>query len=375
MRIAVNTRFLLPNRLEGMGWFTWEVLRRWADWEANNHNFFFLFDRPFHADFVPQGVEALRVFPPARHPFLWYAWYEWALPRVLRRLKPDVFVSLDNFCSLSSKVPTLLVIHDLAYAHAPANQTSGLTQSYYERFMPRYARRAEQIATVSEFSRQDIISRFQVDEKKVHLVYPGAQANYRVLTIPERLEARRIYAKDKPYFLYLGSIHPRKNLVRLLLAFDNFKQKTALPHQLVLAGRMAWQTGEVGETLAKMNHASEVLALGYVPQNQLFHLVGGAEVLCYVSLFEGFGLPILEGLQAGVPVLCSAVSSMPEVGGGAAHYVEPQSIDSITEGLVRLALDPAYALELSQKGPVQASRFNWDKTAKSLWELLLSMNK
>ena len=150
MKIAVNTRLLLKNKLEGIGWFTYESLKRIV-LSHPEHDFYFIFDRKYDDEFVfAKNVTPIVVGPPARHPLLHFIWYEISIPRVLKRINPDVFISPDAFLSLSSKYPDLIVIHDLNFEHFP-EYMPWLWRSYYRYFTPRYAKKAKRIATVSEF--------------------------------------------------------------------------------------------------------------------------------------------------------------------------------------------------------------------------------
>jgi hypothetical protein len=149
MKIAINTRFLLPNKLEGIGWFSYEVLKRWVAWHPE-HEFIFIFDRKYDERFIfDKNVTPVVAFPPARHPFLFYLWFEWALPAVFAKHKVDAFMSPDGFMSLRSKVPTQLVIHDIAWKHFP-DQVPYWYRKHYEYYMPRFAKKATRLATVSE---------------------------------------------------------------------------------------------------------------------------------------------------------------------------------------------------------------------------------
>ena len=154
MKIAVNTRFLLKDKLEGIGWFTYESVKRMV-LAHPEHEFHFLFDRNFSEEFIfAKNVVPHVLFPPARHPFLWYAWFEYAVPSALRKIKPDVFLSTDGYLSLSAKTPQVLVIHDLAFEHFN-NHVDWLTLKYYKYFVPKFARGANRIAAVSSFTKAD----------------------------------------------------------------------------------------------------------------------------------------------------------------------------------------------------------------------------
>lgn len=369
MRIAVNTRFLMSNKLEGMGWFTHETLKRWVEWHPE-HEFIFIFDRPFSEEFIfAENVTGVQVFPPARHPLLFYCWYEWAIPSVLKKQKADVFVSPDGFMSLRAKIPTLMVLHDIAWKHFEKH-VYYTAMKYYQYYVPKFVHAASRIATVSEYSKQDMVKAFDADASKIDVVYNGSHHNYQPLNKEEQDKIRAQYSAGQAYFLYVGSIHPRKNVPNLLRAFEAFKKQTKSPVKLLFAGRIMWQGGPVGALLETLNCKEDIVFLDYVPNELLPKIVASAFALTYVSLFEGFGIPILEAMYCDVPSITSNCSSMPEVAGNAGLLADPNSVDSICAQMVHLWESPDLRQTLVEKGRIQRQRFSWDLTAKRLWASL-----
>ena len=370
MKIAINTRFLLADKLEGIGWFTHEVLKRWVE-DHPEHEFIFIFDRPFDKRFIfGDNVTGCYIYPPARHPFLFYWWYEWSITRLLKKINPDVFVSPDGFLSLRNKIPTLMVLHDIAWKHFE-NHVPYIALKYYQYFVPKFVQKASRIATVSTFSKDDIAQSFGIDKNNIDVVYNGSHSNYRPLDEKTKASVRHKYASDEAYFLYLGSIHPRKNIPRLLQAFDQFKSTTKAPTKLLLAGRMAWQTGETGALMETLKHKDSIVFLGYVDNKTLASIVASAYALTYVSLFEGFGIPILEAMYCDVPAIGSDGSSMPEVIGKAGLLCDPNSVNSISDKMVDLYSQPNLRPALIEQGRIQRKQFSWDLTAKKMWAALL----
>lgn len=369
MKIAVNTRFLMSNSLEGIGWFTHETLKRWVEWHPE-HEFIFIFDRPFSEEFIfASNVKGVQAFPPARHPILFYFWYEWAIPRLLKKHQADVFVSPDGFLSLSTKVPTLMVLHDIAWKHFPKH-VYYTAMKYYNWYVPKFVQAATQIATVSNYSKQDIVQTFGLATDKVDVVYNGSHPRYQPISESKQVEIRTQYSKGKPYFLYVGSIHPRKNVPHLLKAFDLFKQQTGAPLKLLIAGRVMWQGGAVGELLSTLTFKEDIIFLGYVPNETLPNIVAAAFALTYVSLFEGFGIPILEAMYCDVPSITSNCSSMPEVAGSAGLLADPNSIEDISHQMCQLWETPGLRATLVEQGKEQRAQFSWDLTAQKLWQSL-----
>ncbi len=374
MRIAVNTRFLLKGKLEGIGVFTHESLQRITRAHPE-HEFIFIFDRPFDPSFIySDNITPVVIPPPARHPVLWYIWFEWALPMVLRKYKPDVLLSPDGFLPLSSSIPSLLVIHDLAFEHY-SEHVSGLVGKFYRRYTPQYARRASRIATVSTYSKMDIVQLYGIDAAKIDVVYNGIKDVYKPLPLTAQQVVRDQYTGGAEYFVYVGSINPRKNTARLFQAFDAFKKQTNSPDKLVIVGAKGWQYGEIMAAYNAMQYKNEVIFTGHLEGEQVATLVASARAMVYVSLFEGFGIPIVEAFASGTPVITSNTSSMPEVAGDAAILIDPTSVSQITDALCRIYQQPATAEALRERASIQLQNFSWDQTAQKLWEsLMLSIN-
>jgi glycosyltransferase involved in cell wall biosynthesis len=365
-KIAVNTRILLKGKLEGMGWFAFETLKRITQ-QHPEHDFLFLFDRPYHQGFVfADNVTPLVLPPQARHPFLYLAWLELSIAYSLQKHKADLFLSPDGFLSLSSSVPQIPVIHDLNFEHYP-DDVPFLTRKYYKTFFPRWAHKAARIATVSAFSRQDIISRYGIDADAIDVVYNGANEHYCPTSNEEQQQIRVQYANGAAYYVYIGSIHSRKNIVNMLKAFEDFKQQTALPIKLLLLGNKKWWTTEMEQTYLGMAHKHDVVFLGRQPDEVLHQVLAAALALVYVSRFEGFGIPILEAFYCDVPVITANVTAMPEVAGDAALLVDPFSVESIKDGMVKMAMDNSFRKELVLKAQTQRQKFTWQQSADNLW--------
>ncbi len=369
MRIAVNTRFLLPRRLEGIGWYTHEVLQRMVRAHPEDE-FIFLFDRPYDRCFLyGPNVVPVVVGPPARHPVLWYLWFEGGVPQVLQRYRPAVFFSPDGYVSLRSRIPTLLTLHDLI----PLQMPSGLpwaARHYYRHFLPRYVRRATHIAAVSEHVKRVAMELVQAPAERISVVYNGCREHFAPLSQADRQAVREAYADGHPYFLYVGAMHPRKNIPRLVRAFDRFKTATGAPVRLVLAGRLAWKSEPVRQALQEARHRSDIRQLNYVPEDALVRLVGAALAVVNVSLNEGFGLPIVEAFACDTPVLCSNQTALAEVAGDAAVQVDPYSEEAIAEGMTRLYSDEFLRTMLVERGRIRRQRFSWDVAAQQLYALI-----
>ncbi len=371
MRIAVNTRFLLAGKLEGIGWYTYEVLKRMVRIHPEDE-FIFLFDRPYDNRFIfGDNVTPVVIGPPARHPLLWYIWFEWSLPRILKKHKVDVFFSPDGYCSIRSNVPTLMTLHDLAYFHYP-QQINYLVRKYYQYFVPRFLKRAQIISTVSHFVKEDIVKNLHISADKIIVVQNGCREDFKPIKKESLEQVRNAYTGGRAFFLYYGAIHPRKNVLNTILAFENFKKISESDICLVLAGRMAWHTSEIEEKLKSSAYNHDIIHLGYIA-DELSDLVGSAMAVVYISYFEGFGLPVLEAMSAGVPVICSNISSLPEVAWEAAILVDPDNIPEIADALSQVFYNEAIRNEMIVKGLNRAKEFSWDNSASLLYKALKSI--
>ncbi|MFN0276077.1 MAG: glycosyltransferase family 4 protein [Chitinophagales bacterium] len=373
MRIAVNTRFLIKNKLEGIGWFTFETMKRITQ-NHPEHEFIFLFDRDWDEDFIfSNNITPIKVWPPARHPYLWKYWFDYALPPVLKKVKPDVFLSTDGFLSLKSNVPTVLVIHDLGFESYPEH-TPGIVSKFYRRFTPLYAHKAKKIITVSEFSKSDIMKRYKIDPAKIEVVFNGANERFVPLDEQVKTNTRIHYADGKNYFLYVGSIHPRKNINKLLAAFDVFKNETKSDMQLVIAGRMAWKTEETKMIYEAMQNKNAVLFTGHLQMDSLTKVVGAADALVFPSFFEGFGIPVVEARYCNVPVLCSNTSSLPEVAGENAIFFDPHYEEDIKLAMMRF-LEKKNNYRNENDAVIARRQFNWDIAAQKIAETVFNTVK
>jgi glycosyltransferase involved in cell wall biosynthesis len=337
--------------------------------------FVFFFDRAFDPDFIyGNNVQPVVLFPPARHPFLWYIWFEWSLPRALRKAKVDVFFSPDSFLSLSAKdTPVLMTVHDVLPLEHP-DQIPWLARMYYQHFLPRYMHHATHLLAVSGYTKLQMEKLGGVQAEKISVVYNGSRTVFHPLDAKAIAETKQRFSSGKSYFFYSGSIHPRKNIHRLIAAFDLYKAQHGSDAMLLIGGRMAWDTNEVTKAYEEAKFKDDIRFLGYVAEVDLPLLMGAAEALVLVSIGEGFGLPLVEAMQVETPIVCSNVSALPEVAGEAAVFVDPYSVESIAEGLFRVH-DTGLRAELIQKMRTQRALFDWDRAAEAVFQELVRLAK
>ncbi len=370
MQIVVNTRLLLPNKLDGIGWFTYQTLKRITQQHPDVH-FVFLFDRPYDNQFIfADNITPLIIGPQARHAFLFYAWFQFSVKSILNKLKPDLFLSPDGMLSLGAKCKQLPVIHDINFLHHPKDVPFWASK-FYNRYFPKYAHEASRIATVSEYSKQDISKSYGINSGKIDVVYNGINETFSPLNEEQKIATKKKYTNNQPYFVFVGSLHPRKNVKRLLQAFDAFKSETNADFKLVLAGANFWGMNELKETLEVMKFAKDVVFTGRVNDEELNSILASAFALTFIPYFEGFGIPMIEAMQCEVPVIASNTTCLPEIAEDAALFVNPFDVNEIKNAMIYIYQDTEYRKRLIEKGNKRKTLYSWDKSANLLWDCIL----
>ncbi len=370
MKIACNTRLFLPGTLEGVARFSYEVIKRMVQ----NHpedEFIFIHDRKVDGQFrIGENVMHVSIGPQARHPLLWYWWFEKSTAKVIHKHKPDVYFSPELYCCLTASVPTMTVCHDLAYAHYPEH-IPVLERKYLMRFVPRFVQRAQAVGCVSEATRRDLLDKTSIPTEKTLLTPNGATPGFYPLGDLIKQKIRNLHTDGHPYFIYIGSMHPRKNIPNMIRAYDHYRVNNPdTHHRLVLVGRFAWKAEKSKKTIDQATYKEDIIILG--ERSDAADLVGGADALLYVSLLEGFGIPILEALAAQVPVITSSTSSMPEVVGDAGIVVDPTDIGAISQAMVKITSEVVRE-KLTAQAESQLEKYSWDKTASIVYNQLKSL--
>ena len=342
----------------GRGSYVREFLARLARIDRDHRYVLYARERWDGAEFDERFTWSLSGHPDV-------AWHFSAARKASREC--DVFFSTNSYLTAwFTTIPTVIAVYDMvAWLKSAHPQRRA---ALIEKLTLRHAiRRACAILAISEATRRDLVDR-----------YPQAESITRV--VPLAADDRFVPGGDdgvlarlglsKPAVLVVGTLEPRKNLPRLIEAFVGLDPALRERYELVLAGARGWQTDETFATIAA--HRDSVTTLGYVDDDDLAALYRAAELVCYPSLYEGFGLPVLEAMRSGTAVLTSTTSSMPEVGGDAARYVDPHDVDDIRAGLAELLTDHELRAEFGRRGVDRASGFSWDRTARETLELIES---
>ncbi len=374
------------GELAGTAHYTYELVRHLLDFrdrisgipEIRSLKFVLFFDGRYSRDTISvlyrdrilPNVETVFL-PVSRLPLLSSHFY---LARALRRAKLDVFHSPAHPLPLFYRGKMIWTVHDLAIYDHPEWFPKGLRKWFATRVtVPRGMRRAVKLIAPSESTKRDIIRIFNVPEKKIVVIYEGATE----INQNAKIEDQNDNAKFKNYFLFIGTIEPRKNLVRLIDAFIRFRNAevgplaTAAaargPTSLILAGASGWKNDDVFMAIERANvklGKESVQYLGYVSEEEKIALLKNATAFVWPSLYEGFGLPVLEAMAVGVPVITSNVSSIPEITGDTAVLVNPENIEEIVSAIDRVVRDEALRDQLKTRGLERAKQFTWEKTAR-----------
>lgn len=377
MKIAFDAQLFLKGDKTGIAWCAESILTEFIRiHEADKYlNFFSLGyhnkDKLQAGKYEKEGyhLEECKWFHDVLYRIMWnfipvpYSFFF--------KEKADVTIFFNYVIPPGVKGRKMTFIHDMAYIACPET-VRAKTRNFLNLSMKRTCLRADKIITISEFSKREIMKYLSVSEKKIEVIPLGVDDKrfHTGYTTEQKQKIAKKYRIPEQYFLYIGTIEPRKNIERLIRAYALLcKENESIPH-LILAGRKGWLYEPIFTAVNSLRLEGKIHFLGYVASEDLPVLLSGAELFLFPSLYEGFGLPVLEAMACGVPVVTSNVASLPEVAGNAAVLVSPLDISSIKEGISLAFGDAKVRERLVSEGLEQAKKFSWEETAKKLWKLL-----
>ena len=368
MHVTIDARYVAATQ-SGVGMYTTNLVQALAALDPENQ----------YTYIIREGQPELQVGPNFRpwttrvsfeNHWVGDLWQNLYLPFRLQGRGVDLFHGPAVFLPLTKLgFRTVVTIHDLVAFRFP--ETIPMKYALYMRLMIRMAvRSADRVIAASLQTRDDLVDRLRVPPEKIAVIHGGLDSRFEPVRDPFRLaKVRRRYGLHSPYILFVGNLEPRKNLVRLIEAFNQLKARDAFPHQLVIAGKRGWLFRPIFESVERLGLGREVVFTGYVSPEDLPALYSMADVFAFPSLYEGFGLPVLEAMASGTPVVTARTGSLPEVAGEAAWYVDPWDVEALTEGLARILKDFETRTELITRGALQAKRFTWAKTAEATFAI------
>lgn len=358
VRIGIDGTPLLGQR-SGVGYYTSNLLaallQSEPEWEYLLYS-----NRPLNGLEPPltNATQVGKYFPRSR-----WVWMQTVLPGTIRRSQPDLCHFTNALAPLWQPAPYVITVHDASlfvYGHYHP-RARHLT---IRLMLPLVARRAASVITVSEHSRQELVRVLGLPEEKINVIYEAAAPHYRPVTDEACLDALRAkYRLPQNFLLFVGTLEPRKNLTRVVRALAQVRAH-GYPHELVLVGPKGWMMDAFEREVQALGLEDAVRYLGYVPLEDLPGIFSLATAFVFPSLYEGFGLPPLEAMACGTPVLTSNRSSLREICGDAAYLVEPESEEAIAAGLCELLGDGNLRRSLRQRGLERVSQFSWQRAAR-----------
>jgi glycosyltransferase involved in cell wall biosynthesis len=259
----------------------------------------------------------------------------------------------------------VLTVHDLSFLRVP-ECAHPVLRDYLLRVVPRSVRKADLILADSACTRQDVIDLLDIAPERVQVVYPGVEPHFRPVEGQALLALREHYHLERPYILGVSTLEPRKNFTGLVEAFAFLRSRRDLPHELVIAGGKGWLYEPIFARVRELGLTDQVRFLGHVPDNDLPGLYSASACFAYPSFYEGFGIPVLEAMACGAPVVVSGTSSLPEAAGSAALLVDPYDVESLVDGLERVLFDQELRADLRAAGFAQVRQFTWERAGRAL---------
>lgn len=362
MKLGIDYREAIKQNKAGKGVVLFELIEEFKNVVPGDWQIDLLVDEDFDMTGFPDNFQKKII----KWPGLWWhlraTWEVW--------WKYDVYLALTSFMvpRLSMSKKCVVMVHDLIAFIEEYSTHHNKSALWNERLTAGGAfKTAGKIIVPSRSTKNDLLKMFKVNEDKIELILEG------VNKLPVKVDLTNVkkkYGITGEYLFFVSTIEPRKNIVRLIEAFSKLRSENGWNGQLVLAGKKGWYYEEVFAKIQDLNLDNDVIFAGRISDEEKFALIGGAKCLCYPSLYEGFGLPVLEGMVMGVPVVTSNISSLPEVAGDAAIMVDPKNVDEIKEGMARVVSDEKLAKDLADKGCRQVKKFSWKKAANRLFQVI-----
>ncbi len=361
MRIAIEAQRIFRKNKHGMDVVALEIIRRFQQFDTENEYFILVAPGDDVCLQSSKNMHVLTLSCPT-YPL----WEQVALPLAVRRIKPDLLHCTSNTAPLFCKAPLVLTLHDIIYLEPRQQSSHSAYQNmgwYYRRFVvPRILGRCKKIITVSEFERQRIQHTLHLDDTVLVAIHNGFSSHFKPVEHPEEITHK--YLKDNRYILFLGNTDPKKNTHRTLKAYGMYVQQTENPLPLLIADLPESFLEKVIADIEMPFIKEHLRTTGYISNTDLPAIYSGAAVFLYTSLRESFGIPLLEAMACGTPVITSNTSSMPEVAGEAALFVDPFDENDIAEKLINLLNDNALIDSFRKRGLERVNLFSWEQTAR-----------
>lgn len=380
MKIGIDITPLAQSKKAGIAWYSYNLLKNLS--KIDTENFYILYAvsikkykemKKIKEEFKQENFKVSIKFFSSK---IYNYTVQTFIPIEFYHGKFDIIHTLHPFSPVNILGKQVITIHDIT----PLINPDWFLPFHYEEFkffILRAVKRADKIIADSFSTKNDLINYFKLNSEKIDVVYLAPSEIYKKLEDKEKIEdVKKKYGITKKYLLFVGTIEPRKNIIRLIDAFILIKNK--IPElQLVICGQIGWKSKIFYKKMAEIPEkiTKDIILTGYVPIYEMPYLYNGCEVFVYPSLYEGFGLPVIEAMACGVPVITSNISSLPEVAGNAGILVNPYNIEEIVYAIEKILTNVELRNELINKGLERAKLFSWEKTAKETLEIYKRLKK
>ena len=366
MKIGIEAQRIFRKNKHGMDYVVLQEIRELQKMETEDEYFVFVKPGEDRCLESTKNVHIVELKCPS-YPL----WEQWALPRAARRAGVDLLHCTSNTAPIRCKMPLVLTLHDIIFLEPRDKQNHSLYQNmgwlYRRLVVPRILPKCRRIITVSEFEKQNIMQKLGIEEARMAMIYNGYNDWFRPLDDHQQVYQK--YMKEKGFLFFLGNTDPKKNTERTLVAYSRYLDQSAQKRPLLMADLDRDYLDGIISRNGIENIRNHIVMPGYIPNADLPYIYNAAFAFLYTSLRESFGIPLLEAMACGVPVITSNTSSMPEIGGPDAILVNPENADDITAMLLRLETDEAFYQKERNVGLERAKLFPWRKTTEQLLEV------
>ncbi len=366
MRIGIEAQRIFRKNKHGMDYVVLQEIRELQQIDTENE--YFVFVKPGEDKCVEStnNVHVIELKCPS-YPL----WEQWALPRAAKKYGIDLLHCTSNTAPIWCNIPLVLTLHDIIFLEPRDKQNHSLYQNmgwlYRRLVVPRILDKCRRIITVSDFEKENIISKLNIPRERMAMIYNGYNEWFRPVEDTEHIYKK--YIPEPGYLFFLGNTDPKKNTERTLVAYSKYLEKSAVKRKLLMADLDPEYLNGIIQRNSIENIRENIVMPGYIVNSDLPYIYNNAFAFLYTSLRESFGIPLLEAMACGIPVITSNTSSMPEIGGSDAILINPEHADEITSMLLRLENDPAFYEAKRQVGLERAKLFSWRHTTEQLLEL------
>lgn len=373
MRIGIEAQRLFRPHKHGMDRVALELILNLQ--VIDKENDYFIFVKPDLDKSVIEPTANFKIVEISGGPYPW--WEQFKLPRAAKAYNCDLLHCTSNTAPYSKNIPLITTLHDIIYMEGSLVKLLLNKASLYQKFGNLYRRiivekvvqNSSRLITVSNFEKQNINHFFKLKNKKIEAIHNGVNQNFTIKMDADHLyKVKTNYKLPEDYLLHIANKDPRKNTKGVLLAFNDFLKQATVSYKLVILGYKEAELKMILNEIGAADLRQHIILIGYVSDEDLPAIYYLSKLFLFPSLREGFGIPIIEAMACGVPVITSNISSMPEVAGDAAHIIDPNKPKEICDGMIKITSDAKYRNELIQKGLLQSKKFSWNRMAFQVLE-------